>query len=263
MRVYHIFASVKIAQAILESNWGKSKLATQAHNLYGIKGSGPAGKSIFDTKEYDKDKGWRTVNTAFKKYHNQNESIKDHTQFLLKNKRYTKVFEASNYQQACHALQNAGYATDPNYAVKLIRLIEENKIYEIDQQIQKEKQNNLPEKDGDSMLRKGMSTQEVKTLQQNLIKLGYGSYLLPFGDDGSFGNNTEKAVIAFQKDLKLTVDGIVGEQTLQAIKDKLMKKADPLDPNKRIQLLEEEVQKINKKLTKMEQVLSGSSTPPL
>lgn len=72
-------------------------------------------------------------------------------------------------------------------------------------------------------LRKGDKGSVVKQLQQDLIALGYGKYMQSYGADGSFGAATENAVKAFQKDNKLSVDGVAGPKT-QAKIDELMKK---------------------------------------
>ena len=106
-----ILPSITIAQAILESNWGKSSLATEANNLFGIKAdrSWKGEYAVFDTREfhdiYIKDK--------FRKYDTLEESIKDHSTFLMKHDRYTehKVFEARTYKEQALALENAGYST--------------------------------------------------------------------------------------------------------------------------------------------------------
>lgn len=63
------------------------------------------------------------------------------------------------------------------------------------------------------VLRKGMKSNAVKELQQKLITLGYGKHMQPYGADGSFGAATERAVMAFQKDRKIAVDGIAGPDT--------------------------------------------------
>jgi len=75
-------------------------------------------------------------------------------------------------------------------------------------------------------LRKGDKGSAVKQLQQDLIALGYGKYMQPYGADSSFGAATENAVKAFQKDNKLSVDGVAGPKT-QAKIDELMKKNAP------------------------------------
>ncbi|WP_251545440.1 glycoside hydrolase family 73 protein [Limosilactobacillus caecicola] len=129
---YHIKASITMAQAILESNWGTSKLASQYHNLFGIKGTG-ANSRLMTTKEYTKGK-WVVIKDRFKVYSSWSASIKDHTQLMLngtqyKKENYQKVIDAKNYREAAQALQDANYATDPNYASKLISVI---KTYHLD-----------------------------------------------------------------------------------------------------------------------------------
>lgn len=129
---YHIKASITMAQAILESNWGTSKLAADYHNLFGIKGSG-ANSKLMTTKEYTRGK-WIVIKDRFKVYPSWSASIKDHTQLMLngtqyKKENYQKVIEADNYREAAQALQDANYATDPNYASKLINVI---KTYHLD-----------------------------------------------------------------------------------------------------------------------------------
>lgn len=127
-----IFASVTIAQAILESGWGESTLSIKAKNLFGIKAFDDCtGDYVtMDTTEYYN--GMRqTVSARFRAYNSFNDSIKDHTKLLL-TERYRAVREASNYKDACNALKNCGYATDPNYPSLLINLIDQNNLTQYD-----------------------------------------------------------------------------------------------------------------------------------
>ena len=124
---YGIKASITMAQAILESDWGTSKLAFKYHNLFGIKGTGENTKTL-KTKEYVNGK-WKVVNARFKVYDSWTASIKDHTKLMLhgtdgNENNYTDVVNAKTYKKAAIALQNDGYATDPDYASKLISVIE-------------------------------------------------------------------------------------------------------------------------------------------
>ncbi|WP_430521948.1 glycoside hydrolase family 73 protein [Limosilactobacillus ingluviei] len=129
---YHVYASITMAQAILESDWGSSKLAADYHNLFGIKGEG-ANSKVLSTKEYTNGK-WVVIKGRFRVYDSWAESIKDHTQLMVKGTSYNEqnyqaVIDATNYQEAARALQKAGYATDPDYAAKLINVI---KTYQLD-----------------------------------------------------------------------------------------------------------------------------------
>ena len=113
-----IFASITLAQAKLESGTGGSGLTSKANNLFGIKAYNWAGKSVgMNTKEQVQGITI-TVLAPFRAYNNWEESIQDHTNFLTQNKRYAEygVFTAKTYSEQAQALQNAGYATDSNYA---------------------------------------------------------------------------------------------------------------------------------------------------
>lgn len=127
---YHIFTSITIAQAALESNWGQSELATQYYNLFGVK-SDTGG--LMTTKEYVNGQ-WIVVRARFAIYQSWRESIEQHTALFVDgtswdSSHYQAVLSADNYVEAAQALQQRGYATDPNYAQKLISLI---KTYNLD-----------------------------------------------------------------------------------------------------------------------------------
>jgi flagellum-specific peptidoglycan hydrolase FlgJ len=130
MREFGILASLKLAQAILESNWGKSGLSVRSNNLFGIKGKGTLGGDIYATKEYD-GKKYITINAEFRKYRNWSESVADHTKLLLR-PRYARLKGVTDYKLACKIIKDCGYATDHRYTEKLITVIEANKLYEFD-----------------------------------------------------------------------------------------------------------------------------------
>jgi peptidoglycan hydrolase-like protein with peptidoglycan-binding domain len=116
-------ASVTLAQAALESGWGKSGLSTKANNFFGIKGEGPAGHVLMPTKEFLNGK-WVTVNAKFRKYDSPQGSFADHGKFLRENRRYANAFKhTDNAAQFAREIHKAGYATDPAYADKLISII--------------------------------------------------------------------------------------------------------------------------------------------
>lgn len=132
---YHVYASITIAQAILESQWGTSQLASQYHNLFGIKGTGTNSR-VMTTKEYINGK-WIVTKGRFRVYDSWSDSIKDHTRLMLNGtdtnqQNYDRVVHATNYQEAARGLQEAGYATDPDYAQKLISVIKAYKLYNYD-----------------------------------------------------------------------------------------------------------------------------------
>ena len=124
---YHVLPSLTIAQAILESGWGKSAIG---NNLFGIKaGSNWTGKTqTVRTSEYGSG-GYYHINATFRDYDSIDDSIEDHAKLLTKS-RYDSVRAATNYKTACQEVQKDGYATSPTYANSLIKLIEQ---YNLDQ----------------------------------------------------------------------------------------------------------------------------------
>ena len=134
-----ILPSITAAQAILESGWGSSELAKAPNNnLFGIKDSEDWNGEIVTvpTQEY-LNGDYITVNAAFRKYTSWNDSVVDHAKFFTstewRKNNYRKVVNETDYRIAAQELKNAGYATDPSYAGKLIRLIETYKLYEWDE----------------------------------------------------------------------------------------------------------------------------------
>ena len=118
MNEYGIPASITLAQAILESGNGESRLAIEGNNHFGIKCHNDwTGETII---EDDDEKG-----ECFRKYKNANESFRDHSLFLTQRGRYTFLFDydVSNYKKWARGLKKAGYATNPKYASLLIDLI--------------------------------------------------------------------------------------------------------------------------------------------
>ena len=135
--LYGILPSITAAQAILESDWGRSQLAQECFNLFGIKADlGWQGeRKAYPTKEYDRNEKLFTETAFFRQYTSYAHSLQDHGKFFHENKRYAGAIGLLDYQQQARAIQAAGYATDPRYAEKLIRLIEENGLGEWDQDI--------------------------------------------------------------------------------------------------------------------------------
>ena len=135
MKKTGVLASLTIAQAILESAWGKSELATKANALFGIKATKTWKGKVYcsDTKEcYDGVSMVDVKKASFRAYDSWEESLTDHSAFLKANKRYKEVIGEKDYKRACEAIKAAGYATDPDYTAKLIKLIEGNDLTEFD-----------------------------------------------------------------------------------------------------------------------------------
>jgi flagellum-specific peptidoglycan hydrolase FlgJ len=128
---YGIPAAVTIAQAIDESGWGQSELAVRDHNLFGIKGSGPAGTDAFPTQEFENGE-WETVTAYFRVYHNVAESIADHSQLLANNPSYQRAMADSSVPDAFANDLTGVYATDPSYGSTLIGLMQLYDLYRYD-----------------------------------------------------------------------------------------------------------------------------------
>lgn len=126
----NVLPSVTIAQAILESGWGRSELAKNAHNLFGIKASKDwKGKTYAKkTKEQKPTGEVYEIVADFRAYDNIAESILDHDAFFVstewRRKNYGPVLNAKNYKDQAKALQSCGYATALDYGKQLIGLIE-------------------------------------------------------------------------------------------------------------------------------------------
>lgn len=127
---YKLFPSVILAQSALESNYGNSELSASYNNYFGIKSNSNDGVRL-DTIEYVNNKGG-VYNENFRSYRSKIDSFVDYGKLIKKAKRYEKVRQANDYKEACKSLQECGYATDPNYADKIISIIEKYKLYELD-----------------------------------------------------------------------------------------------------------------------------------
>jgi len=121
-------ASIKLAQAMLESDNGNSTLAQKANNHFGIKcHSNWKGGKVY----HDDDRR----NECFRKYRTVYESYEDHSDFIVRGQRYSFLFDLNptDYKSWARGLQKAGYATSKTYASMLIKIIEDNQLYVYDQ----------------------------------------------------------------------------------------------------------------------------------
>ena len=120
-------ASITLAQGMIESDFGRSRLAVEANNHFGIKcHSDWKGPTII----HHDDKR----NECFRKYRRPEESFYDHSDFLKSGSRYSFLFDldVTDYKGWARGLKKAGYATNPDYANMLIRKIEENNLMALD-----------------------------------------------------------------------------------------------------------------------------------
>lgn len=129
MKTYHIPASIIMGQALLESDAGRSELAKNANNHFGIKC-----RNDWDGETYEKWDDDETI-SCFRKYNTPEGSFRDHSDFITKSSNYDMLFtfEKEDYTSWAYGLQKCGYATNTEYAKLLIDIIEKYKLYEFDQ----------------------------------------------------------------------------------------------------------------------------------
>lgn len=133
MEKYKIPASITLAQGLLETGGGQSRLAQQGNNHFGIKCKEDwTGKTMTHTDD--------APNECFRVYDDPRESYEDHSKFLAYRKYYVNLFklDMNDYRAWAHGLKKAGYATNPKYAYILIDKIEKNRLYEFDKVNSKE-----------------------------------------------------------------------------------------------------------------------------
>ena len=126
MLKYHIPASITLAQGAFESGAGRSELTRRSNNHFGIKCHGWTGRTSY----HDDDER----NECFRAYDSAYDSFEDHSLFLVNGRRYKSLFDLkqTDYKGWAKGLKAAGYATNPQYASKLIEIIQLYKLYEYD-----------------------------------------------------------------------------------------------------------------------------------
>jgi flagellar protein FlgJ len=122
-------APLILAQAALESGWGRREIrgadGAQSFNLFGIKADRGWRGAVVETATTEYVDGVaQRVQAKFRAYGSYEEAFTDYAQFLTRNPRYAKVLGINDAAEAAQALQRAGYATDPNYGNKLVRIIQ-------------------------------------------------------------------------------------------------------------------------------------------
>ena len=130
MLQYGIPASITLAQGILESGAGRGELSAKSNNHFGIKcHKGWTGGRVY----HDDDK----LQECFRKYKDPKYSFRDHSLFLTQRSRYNDLFQykKDDYKSWAKGLKKAGYATDPKYPDKLIRIIETYELYIYDEEV--------------------------------------------------------------------------------------------------------------------------------
>lgn len=219
---------IVLAQTALETGWGQ-KVLPGTNNLYNIKAdAGWKGKSAeFTVPEEDKKTGAVYMSKEkFRVYDSYAESMADRAKFLADNHRYEKAGlykpeVKGHLEKEAEAIAKAGYATDSNYAEKLVKIGKGPSLRAgIDLAEGRAPQSHGA--DHDRPLRKGAKGDDVGALQASLASLGYsdanGRALRP---DKDFGTSTDHAVRAFQHDQGLHQDGVAGKATQAALAEAL------------------------------------------
>ena len=126
MLKYNIPASITLAQGLLESGAGMSELTRKGNNHFGIKCHDWLGATTYHDDDEEQE--------CFRAYRDAYESYEDHSKFLARQPRYKRLFslKRTDYKGWAHGLKKCGYATNPNYANKLIGIIELYKLHKYD-----------------------------------------------------------------------------------------------------------------------------------
>jgi flagellum-specific peptidoglycan hydrolase FlgJ len=122
-RAHQIPPSIILAQAALESGWGRSRLANRHHNLFGVKATGKQAATSFNTLEFGA-KGAHIVRAKFRTFPTMNASIQHHGELLSTDARYASSLEAGNNWRSFLSALAPTYASDPAYAAHVAQIIE-------------------------------------------------------------------------------------------------------------------------------------------
>lgn len=186
---HKVLPSLVGAQGALESNFGRSELAVKANNLFGIKASPDwtGRKGWYDTKEQAKDGTITTIKAEFREYDSWADSIEDHGTFFTatewRKQNYANVIGEENYIKAVEAILEPiamkSYATDLEYRNKIIRVIEQYKLYEWDNEILNKKEVIEPIKE---VIAEAIPKPVVPEPIPQIVDLGYNEYRVVSGD---------------------------------------------------------------------------------
>lgn len=175
---YRIPASITLAQGLLESAAGMSELSRTSNNHFGIKcHNGWEGEKVFHKDDHAEP-------DCFRKYKEVSESYEDHSLFLSNRQHYAFLFDLNptDYKEWAYGLKKAGYASDPAYPVKLIKIIEDYELHQFDLGGKVDYLHSRTEK-------------AVRTHESNRLKTSAG-----IGDHDLFRNNKVICIFAHTSD---------------------------------------------------------------
>lgn len=193
---YKILPSMTIAQACLESGWGKTGLAVDCHNYFGMKWTSSCGTAYkeYSTQEQEKDGTWYTVKAKFRKYPDVAAGIKGYYDFL-NYARYKNLKGITDFREACILIKEDGWATDVSYTQKLVNLIKDNDLWQYDLQT-------IYVKAPTGNITPDTNFLAIVWLQSNLnLCLAGVKGFVPLVVDGDYGAKTRAAVLLYWKQL--------------------------------------------------------------
>ncbi len=197
---YGIPASITLAQGILESDSGNSRLATEGNNHFGIKckSNWTGGTVYHDDDEEDE---------CFRAYDSAEESYQDHSIFLATGQRYASLFdlEPTDYKGWAHGLRAAGYATNPAYAERLIKIIDDYELYKYDTQASRggRTPNARGEKEITPFIDPPIKYRPPQEFYEWSDGLNIDSYTVTLAEVGGYGiysNNSTRYIVAREGD---------------------------------------------------------------
>lgn len=213
-RGYPVCSAV-IAQACIESAYGKSKLASVYHNYFGLKcGRAWKGKSVnMQTKEEYTVGTLTTIKDNFRVYDSMEAGVAGYYDFIS-TARYAKLKTARTGKEYLELIKSAGYATSSTYVSTNMGVIQKYDLdrFDAEEDIPPAGPESNPYPAPVRILRNGSQGNAVKWLQWELTRQG-----LPLTIDGIFGQQTEDAVRRFQNANRLVCDGLVGSKTIAAL----------------------------------------------
>lgn len=206
-----ILASITTAQAILESAYGTSTLATKANNLFGIKDNDAWTGATYTVSSKEEVNGKLVAKKSkFRKYDSWADSIADHSDYLCtrtfdggKTFLYSAVIDETNYKKAAKALQTAGYSTYSSYSSQLIDLIERYNLTQYDFKTP-------------TVVKKTSGKNEIMWLQRKLNYCHTGK-LNKLTVDGIWGSKTQIMLEAYWNQLGWKKGTYAGEKTCKAL----------------------------------------------
>jgi hypothetical protein len=185
MKKSKILASLTIAQAVLETGWGSSSVMMKAFALFGIKAGSTWKGRVFSskTKEVYDGVNYTTITDTFRAYNSFAESVADHSALLTGAARYRNLIGEMDYREACRKIREDGYATAPNYTTSLIKVIEDNRLYQYDtaQPNNTESEETLMSREYEELNKKisNLSSLVTKLTDNSVIKYAWNDKNIP------------------------------------------------------------------------------------